>query len=625
MANKIFFSRKAWGIVLIMLFLSCYSYALSYSQEVLADNPISYWRLGETSGTTAVDQKGLNNASYSGSPVLGATGCNPYDSNTAVTFGSTNTQYVVKSAFNSFPGTAISAEFWIKASNTSTSGTPLSYASSTADNEFLIYNYNNVGLYIGGPNVTTGIAINDGQWNHIVVTWRSSDGALKMYKNGANVFSTNHQAGYSIKSGGTLMLAQEQDAVGGALEVTQRLIGSLDEVAIYNTVLSADRVLAHYNSVVIPQPTISVSSNINFGNVLVGTSQSQNITVQNTGASGSTLTGTIGGASSGSEFSPQTGTAINSLSSGASQIRSFTYSPTNRGTDSSNISITSNDSSNPSITRSLTGKGVAAVNQVTTNSIPVTRVGTSSNATVTIQNTGDGNLSGLGEVSNLRGTANTPQGNTAFSGNTANLSLTDGSSQTLNYVYGPTERGADSANVDIHFLNGNSNGTNTSQIVTANLSALAVGPEYTSSVAPEAIIDFGLIEAYSSSQYVLTIQNLTPDADFGDLTSLTLLSASISGQDAGYFSIDNFIANKVLRKGESFGLLLTATNPEWRYLPINATLTILTDQHAAFGSAGQSFTYTLSAVCLPEPSSWLAFIVAILGMGIQYIRKNTIK
>ncbi len=39
---------------------------LTYAQAVAADNPIAYWRLGETSGaTTAVDETGLHNGTYS--------------------------------------------------------------------------------------------------------------------------------------------------------------------------------------------------------------------------------------------------------------------------------------------------------------------------------------------------------------------------------------------------------------------------------------------------------------------------------------------------------------------------------------------------------------------------------
>lgn len=44
------------------------------------------------------------------------------------------------------------------------------------------------------------------------------------------------------------MLGQDQDSVGGGLESSQRFIGSMDEVALYNGVLSATQVKAHYNA-----------------------------------------------------------------------------------------------------------------------------------------------------------------------------------------------------------------------------------------------------------------------------------------------------------------------------------------------------------------------------------------
>ncbi len=361
-------------------------------------------------------------------------------------------------------------------------------------------------------------------------------------------------------------------------------------------------------------PTISANS-VNFGNVLVGSSKNSNITVTNTGGSGSTLTGTIYAAPSGTEFSPSTGTVGFSLGQNQSQSRTFTYAPTQRGYDAANVSINSNDAN---ITRTLQGTGVAAVNQVTSNNISTTRIGTTNTGTISIKNIGDGNLSGLGETSNLRGTVLAPTGSSAISGNGVNVSLTDGSTQTLSYQYTPTTRGTDSASVQINFANGNTNGSNTSQSMTTNFSALAVSPEYVSSVAPGSVIDFGVVEAYSSNQYVLRIQNLTPDADLGNLTNLTLLSATISGIDSSYFSIQNFTPHTVLGKNAYIDLIITATNPEWRFHYRNATLTILTDQNAAFGSAGQSFTYTLTALCVPEPTSWLMIFLGLFGIGIPY-------
>jgi hypothetical protein len=45
-----------------------------YAQAVLGDNPISYWRLNDTSGSTAIDQKGVFNGATVGGVTLNQPG-----------------------------------------------------------------------------------------------------------------------------------------------------------------------------------------------------------------------------------------------------------------------------------------------------------------------------------------------------------------------------------------------------------------------------------------------------------------------------------------------------------------------------------------------------------------------
>ena len=105
------------------------------------------------------------------------------------------------------------------------------------------------------------------------------------------------------------------------------------------------------------QPTLSVN-NTNFGNVRVGTSQTASVTVTNVGDSGSSLTGNIG-ASSNSDFSPTSGSQSFSLAQNETSSRVFTYTPTERGSDSTNITVSSNEDG--SSTATLTGTGVSPV------------------------------------------------------------------------------------------------------------------------------------------------------------------------------------------------------------------------------------------------------------------------
>ncbi|HEX5923488.1 MAG TPA: hypothetical protein VFY45_06625, partial [Baekduia sp.] len=57
----------------------------SYATSVRSDTPLAYWRLGESSGTTAADDLTAHPATYTGSPTLGGTGALIADSNKAPT------------------------------------------------------------------------------------------------------------------------------------------------------------------------------------------------------------------------------------------------------------------------------------------------------------------------------------------------------------------------------------------------------------------------------------------------------------------------------------------------------------------------------------------------------------
>ena len=75
---------------------------ITYANAVLADNPIGYWRLGESSGTTALNSSAFGrNGTYNGGVTLGLPGAIPADSNTAAGFnGSTAFVSVAGSPFN---------------------------------------------------------------------------------------------------------------------------------------------------------------------------------------------------------------------------------------------------------------------------------------------------------------------------------------------------------------------------------------------------------------------------------------------------------------------------------------------------------------------------------------------
>jgi hypothetical protein len=365
-------------------------------------------------------------------------------------------------------------------------------------------------------------------------------------------------------------------------------------------------------------------ANANFGSVLVTTTGQASITVRNSGEAGSTLTGSIG-SSSNSEITPASGSSPFSLGAGASASKTFTYAPTARGLDSATISITSNDGS---ITRTASGRGVAPVERLNASAAAAgdVRLGTSDTVSAIIQNIGDGNLSGLGATSNLRGDFSLGSSSSEFSGTAGgSISLPDGASQTLSYTYTPADRVADSRTLTLNYYNGSNNGQNQANTQFATFTGNGVGPEFTSSIPVGSTIDFGEVLTGSVATMPLTLWNLTPDGDLESLTDLTIFDVIFSGPDNWLFLLSSPIVGTVLAADDAlvFNVLFQTTDP---FGPRNATLTIVTDQNAPFGSAGDAFSFQLQGLVVPEPSS-LALLAlgaaGAVGYGWRRKRKHT--
>jgi len=92
------------------------------------------------------------------------------------------------------------------------------------------------------------VSANDGNWYYIVVTWRSYDGKLRLYKDDNEAYLGTLSTGYSIGSGGCLVIGQEQDLLCGGFEINQAFLGLIDEVRIYNRVLSDKEIKALYEA-----------------------------------------------------------------------------------------------------------------------------------------------------------------------------------------------------------------------------------------------------------------------------------------------------------------------------------------------------------------------------------------
>jgi glucose/arabinose dehydrogenase len=216
-----------------------------YAATIAADAPSTHWRLGETTGTTAADASGNNRpGTYVGGVTLNQAGAITGDADRSVTLDG-NDDRVASNPASGISGTALSVDLWVKTTNTAKEGTLVSYAVTGQTEEFQLRDQRGMDVYVKGSRVYTGVSVNDGQWHHVAVTWTSTAGALRVYKDGVLAYSGTLATGASITGGGALVLGQDQDSLNGGFDPAQAYLGQLDEVALYPTVLSAAQVAAH--------------------------------------------------------------------------------------------------------------------------------------------------------------------------------------------------------------------------------------------------------------------------------------------------------------------------------------------------------------------------------------------
>ncbi len=239
------------------------------------------------------------------------------------------------------------------------------------------------------------------------------------------------------------------------------------------------------------------------------------------------------------------------------------------------------------------GRGVAPVSEVDSSlaSAGAVRIGTSGTSRILVKNAGDGNLSNRGTLSNLKGSAGT--GSAAFLGSGGSIDLADGGSVPFPYSFSPTTHGPQAATVGLTFTNGSPAGTNQAAQRERGTAGRSAGPEFGSSRVPGSLIDFGTVTAGQTGQQILSVSNLTPDGDLGNLTDLTMLSAIVTGPDSGMFSLGQFTPGSVLSAAAAVDLELLF-DPHGQAGSFQATLQLTTDQGAALGTAGQVFTYPLA-------------------------------
>jgi len=220
---------------------------VAYKDAVLADGPVAYWRLNETSGEVADDAVGAYDGTYRNGVTLGVPGALVDDTDLAAGFVvEAQTKVDVPFAYE-LNSPVFSVEVWAKVTGgAGVHRSPLTSRADSPQRGYIFYAepadtwqfWTGTGEQVGW-NVLQGPAVRVGSWTHLVGTY---DGAVKrFYVDGVEVGSNTSVFGPNdlsvLRIGGG---ASESDTGNFFFQ------GSVDEAAVYDKVLTPVQVLTHY-------------------------------------------------------------------------------------------------------------------------------------------------------------------------------------------------------------------------------------------------------------------------------------------------------------------------------------------------------------------------------------------
>ena len=181
------------------------------------------------------------------------------------------------SAIHDFPDASISVTMWVRTTDVRFAGTLLAFFPTNVTNSTTVYGVagNEVPYYEFAlidprslrmvvqdhvdmtwryPGQETGVAVNDGNWHHVVATWSANVGAVSVYVDGATVFSksASYKAGAQMRRHGTVIVGNSiiapctlpgKDPNGCTVMDGTGFVGAIQNIRIYTEVLGSSGVL----------------------------------------------------------------------------------------------------------------------------------------------------------------------------------------------------------------------------------------------------------------------------------------------------------------------------------------------------------------------------------------------
>jgi hypothetical protein len=229
----------------------------AYTAAVTADSPYAFYLLDESSGANAADIAGSSRTgTYTSVATYLQAGGLPNNPGYAVGLAANSGRMVAGGTGLADP-TTFSVEMWFK-TTTAAGGKLIGFensrnATSTSFDRELFMRTDGKLVYMGATSTTKLLvspsALNNGSWHHVVVTSvpSGSQETAVMYVDGAQV-ATGNTSKAATSYTGWWRVGFGRLPTGSGYPSTANFTGSVDNVVIYTTQLSATRVAAHYSA-----------------------------------------------------------------------------------------------------------------------------------------------------------------------------------------------------------------------------------------------------------------------------------------------------------------------------------------------------------------------------------------
>lgn len=235
---------------------------MRYQDVVLADGPVGYWPLNETSGSTAYDLGSTGvNGTYTNSPTLGAYAFPA--GGRAPHFAGASSQQVTIADNNAWSPATTSqlwtAECWVNTNTVTGGGGNVVFEKNT---EWAIYSQSDFGTVFGNTCFATFIINSAGsgdwcrlvaatgtwrlahqRWAHVVTIGGASGPACELWVNGKMLTSSGTGSGSAPANQATSLVIGYSAASAGRYHT-----GGIAHCAFYGKQLTRDRIIAHYRA-----------------------------------------------------------------------------------------------------------------------------------------------------------------------------------------------------------------------------------------------------------------------------------------------------------------------------------------------------------------------------------------